>query len=59
MAATAGSFAPGMATFLMDAPLSVTIALQAAALFGNVWVRRERARRRREIVAWERSAKEG
>jgi len=52
-AATAVSFAPGIASFVMDAPLPVSIGLEVAAIAANVWVRRERARRRREILAWE------
>lgn len=52
-AATVVSFAPGVATFVMDAPLPVSIGLEAAAMAANVWVRRERARRRREILAWD------
>jgi hypothetical protein len=53
LAGTVGSFAPGVATFVMDAPLPVSIGLQVAAVVGNVWLRRERFRRRREILAWE------
>jgi hypothetical protein len=53
LAGTVGSFAPGVATFVMDAPLSVSIGLQVAAVVGNVWLRRGRFRRRREILAWE------
>lgn len=56
LAATILSFAPGVATFLLDAPTSVSTALGAAALVGNIWLRRERFRRRREIVAWEDAA---
>jgi hypothetical protein len=47
------SFAPGVVTFAVDAPLELSIALEIAALVGNVWIRRERYRRAREIVAWE------
>jgi hypothetical protein len=47
------SFAPGVVTFALDAPIELSIALSIAALVGNVWIRRERYRRTREIVAWE------
>jgi hypothetical protein len=47
------SFAPGVVTFVIDAPIELSIALSIAALVGNVWIRRERYRRAREIVAWE------
>jgi hypothetical protein len=53
LAATVGSFVPGAVTFLMDAPLPLSIALEVAAMVGNVWIRRERARRRQEILAWD------
>jgi hypothetical protein len=47
------SFAPGVVTFVIDAPIELSIALEIGALVGNVWIRRERYRRAREIVAWE------
>ena len=47
------SFAPGVVTFVIDAPIELSIALSIAALVGNVWIRRERYRRAREIVGWE------
>lgn len=53
---TVGSFSPGLVSFLLDAPLWASIGLEVAALAGNVWLRRERWRRRREIVAWEEPA---
>jgi hypothetical protein len=37
----------------MDAPLEVSVALEVAAMVGNIWLRRERYRRLREIVAWQ------
>src|ERR1700761_1034955 len=46
------SFVPGAIAMLFDAPLSLSLALEAAAVFGNVWLRRERFRRRREILDW-------
>ena len=52
LAATIGSFAPGVATFLLDAPPLVSTVLGGGALLGNIWLRRERFRRRREIIAW-------
>jgi hypothetical protein len=47
------SFAPGVVTLLLDGPIELAGALEIAAMVGNVWIRRERFRRRREIVAWE------
>jgi hypothetical protein len=57
--ATLASFAPGVATFLMDAPLEVSIGLEIVAMVANVWIRRERRRRLKEIVAWEDPADTG
>jgi hypothetical protein len=53
LALTLLSFAPGVLTFVIDAPLELSIALEVAALVGNVWIRRNRYRQAREIVAWE------
>jgi hypothetical protein len=47
------SVSPGLLSFILDAPLEVSIGLEIAALIGNVWLRRTRRRRLREIVAWE------
>jgi hypothetical protein len=47
------SFAPGIVTLVLDGPIELAGALEIAAMVGNVWIRRERFRRRREIVAWE------
>ena len=52
-ALTVLSFSPGVASLVLDAPIELSIALEIAALVGNVWIRRERYRRSREIVAWE------
>jgi hypothetical protein len=46
------SFAPGLVSLAIDAPLWLSLGLEAAAVFGNIWLRRERWRRMREIVAW-------
>src|SRR5277367_3941434 len=43
---------PGVIAMLLHAPLLLSLALEAAAVCGNVWVRRERFRRRREILDW-------
>lgn len=44
---------PGALCFLFQTPLSVSIGLEALGLAVNAWLRRERRRRLREIVAWE------
>src|SRR5262249_9322655 len=38
---------PGVIAMLVHAPLWLSLALEAAAVLGNVWLRRERFRRRR------------
>ena len=53
------SFAPGVVTVALDAPIELSIGLEIAAVVGNVWIRRERYRRSREIVAWEDPADAG
>lgn len=52
-ALTLASFAPGVVTFLYDAPIEVSIGLEAAAFLLNGWLRRERKRQRRDILDWE------
>jgi hypothetical protein len=47
------SFSPGLVSFVLDAPIELSIGLEIAAVVANVWIRRERFRRSREIVAWE------
>jgi hypothetical protein len=47
------SFAPGIATFLLDAPIEVSGGLEFAAMIGNIWIRTARRRRLRDIVNWE------
>ena len=47
------SFTPGVVSVVLDAPVELSAALEIAAVVGNVWIRRERYRRRREILAWE------
>jgi hypothetical protein len=47
------AFAPGIVTFLMDAPLELSIGLEIAAFVGNIWHRVTRRRRIREVVAWQ------
>jgi hypothetical protein len=44
---------PGLVSFLIDAPLMVSIGLSAAGFLVNGWLRRERKRRLNEIVKWE------
>ena len=50
---TLASFAPGLITFAMDAPLSLSILLELISFAGNIWLRRERRRRMRAIVDWQ------
>jgi hypothetical protein len=47
------SFTPGIATFLLDAPIELSGGLELAAMIGNVWLRTARRRRLRDIVSWE------
>jgi Flp pilus assembly protein TadB len=58
-AVTLASFSPGLASFLIDAPIGVSIGLGGAAFVANVWLRRERRRRLQAIVAWEEPADAG
>jgi len=44
---------PGLISFLLQAPLSVSIAMEVAGFIANAWVRRRRRQRLRDIVAWE------
>jgi hypothetical protein len=53
------SFAPGLISLGLDLPLELSIGLELAAVAGNVWLRRERWRRMREIVAWQDPADAG
>ena len=55
-AVTLASFLPGLASFLIDAPIVVSIGLSGASLAANLWLRRERRLRLKEIVAWEEPA---
>jgi hypothetical protein len=47
------SFVPGLIAFVLHASPALAIALEVAAVAGNIWVRRERFRRVREIANWE------
>ena len=44
---------PGVIALLIHAPPALALMLEIAAVAGNVWVRRERFRRRREILDWQ------
>ncbi len=44
---------PGLVSFLIDAPLTVSLGLSAAGFLVNGWLRRERKRRLAAIVQWE------
>jgi hypothetical protein len=52
-AVTLASFSPGLISFIFNAPLLLSIGLEVAAFAGNIWLRRQRRRRMREIVAWQ------
>jgi len=58
-AATGASVIPGIVTFVIGAPLIVSIGLEALSFVGNIWLRRERRRRLREIVEWQEPADAG
>ena len=45
--------APGIACFLAQAPLTISIAVEIAGLVLGGWLRRERRRRLAAIVAWD------
>jgi hypothetical protein len=44
---------PGLLCFLLQAPLSVSIALEIAGMAANAWLRHERRKHLRAISAWE------
>jgi hypothetical protein len=48
-----GLMAPGLISFVVDMPLSLSVGLEALGLVGNWWLRRERRRRLRAIAAWD------
>ena len=50
---TLASFSPGLVSFILDAPLEVSIGLELVAFAGNIWLRRVRKQRMRDIVAWQ------
>ena len=50
---------PGIVSFVMDAPLELSIGLEVAAFVGNIWFRVTRRRRMREMVAWQDPADHG
>ena len=43
---------PGLLCLVIQAPLSLSVGLEIAGVVINVWLRRERKRRRNEILAW-------
>ena len=47
---------PGLLCFAFNAPLELSIGLELAGFAVNAWLRRERRRRRAEILAWEEPA---
>ncbi|MGZ3371220.1 MAG: hypothetical protein ACXWK1_19905 [Caulobacteraceae bacterium] len=44
--------APGLVCFVVQAPLWVSLGLEAAGLFANGWLRQERRRQASAIAAW-------
>jgi hypothetical protein len=50
---TLASFSPGLISFVLDAPLELSIGLEITAFVGNIWLRATRRHRMREIVAWQ------
>ena len=50
---TLASFAPGLVSAVIDAPMEISVGLEVGALILNVWLRAERRRRLRAIVSWE------
>ena len=51
--ATAAFMSPGLVCLLLQAPLGVSLGVEALGLAINAWIRRERRRRLSEITAWE------
>jgi hypothetical protein len=47
---------PGLLCLLLQAPLALSIGLEVAGFAANAWVRRQRRRRLKAIVAWGDSA---
>ncbi len=45
--------APGVISFIVDMPFSLSLGLEALGIAGNWWLRRERRRRLREIATWD------
>jgi hypothetical protein len=49
---TLAFLSPGLLCFVFGAPSSVSFGLELAGFAINAWLRRERRRRRAEILAW-------
>jgi hypothetical protein len=47
---------PGLLCFLLQAPVSDSMGLEVAGVVANIWVRRRRRQRLKDIVAWEEPA---
>src|SRR5580658_519283 len=45
--------APGVISFLVDMPFSLSLGLEVLGIVGNGWLRYERKRRLKEIATWE------
>ena len=44
---------PGVISFVVDMPFSLSLGLEVLGLAGNWWLRRERKRHLKEIAAWD------
>ena len=44
---------PGLLCLILQAPLQVSAVVEIAGIVINIWLRRERRRRRSEILAWQ------
>ncbi|HEY3890192.1 MAG TPA: hypothetical protein VGL73_16570 [Caulobacteraceae bacterium] len=45
--------APGVISFVVDMPFSLSLGLEVLGIAGNWWLRRERKRHLKEIAAWD------
>jgi hypothetical protein len=45
--------APGVISFIVDMPFSLSLGLEVLGIAGNWWLRRERKRHLKEIATWD------
>jgi hypothetical protein len=45
--------APGVISFIVDMPFSLSLGLEVLGIAGNWWLRRERRRHLKEIATWD------